>query len=213
MVAAQPTPSFQLPLDANSDSTCNIPKQSALAQLLITARVILWDEFFMGSRYLLEALNRTLGDLIESPTAILGNKIFIGGGDKRQILPVVPHGGEADILNVTVPRSALWQHFRILSITLNMRVLRGEATPLQASWASFLLSIGDGVAQEDERGLVDVPFGNRASTIADLIDAVYDDLDAHIASSDPLLRPACNSRSDQHLREGHKQVSRGSLHH
>src|SRR5690348_4832153 len=111
----------------------------------------------MAHRYLMDALNRTLEDLAGSP-GIMGSKVFIAGGDKRQILPVVPRGGEAEILNATVARSPLWGSFRTYPLTVNMRVPRGLASPRQQDFAAFLLEVGNGTALTDSDGKIDIPF-------------------------------------------------------
>jgi hypothetical protein len=173
---------FKLPLDVTSTSTCSISKQSPLGLLLRSARVILWDELFMAHRYLLDALNRTYEDLVDAPGALMDNKVFIGGGDKRQILPVVPRGGEPEILNAAVTRSPLWPRFQKLSLTTNMRVLMGVASSEQVRFADFLLRVGDGVADVDAEGKVDIPLGQRAAELDSLIRSVYDDIENNIGN-------------------------------
>ena len=84
----------------------------------------------MAHKHLLDALNLTLEDFCNTPNALFYNKILIGGGDIRQILPVV-RGGEPEILNAAVLRSSLWPRLQKLSLIPNMRVLMGLATPEQ----------------------------------------------------------------------------------
>ena len=48
------------------------------------------DEATMLDRYQLEAMDRTLRDLMSNPDVPFGGKVVILAGDFRQCLPVVP---------------------------------------------------------------------------------------------------------------------------
>ena len=79
---------FKAPLQVTATSTCNVPVQSPLADLIRRARVIVWDEAPMAHRHLLEALDRTLRDIMMDDQPF-GGKVLVLGGYFRQILPVV----------------------------------------------------------------------------------------------------------------------------
>ena len=79
---------FKAPLHVTATSTCNVPVQSPLAELIRRARLIVWDEAPMAHRHLLEALDRTLRDVVGSDQPF-GGKVLVLGGDFRQILPVI----------------------------------------------------------------------------------------------------------------------------
>lgn len=83
---------FKIPININSTSTCSISKQSNLAKLLKLAKLIIWDEISIMNRHSIEALNKTLQDIMDCNLPF-GGKIFIFGGDFCQILPVIPRGG------------------------------------------------------------------------------------------------------------------------
>ena len=51
-----------------------------------------------------------------------GGKVFIASGDWRQILPVVRRGTRASIIGSCLKRSYLWNEFKVLHLTINMRV-------------------------------------------------------------------------------------------
>ncbi len=53
----------------------------------------------MAHRYMFEAVDRTLRNItkINQP---FGGKIFLIGGDFRQILPVIPNGGRSHIIKM-----------------------------------------------------------------------------------------------------------------
>ncbi|XP_050340837.1 uncharacterized protein LOC126767347 [Bactrocera neohumeralis] len=52
-----------LNLQAVEEPTCNIAKHSAMAKVLITSKIIIWDECTMSHKRALQALNRTMKDL------------------------------------------------------------------------------------------------------------------------------------------------------
>jgi ATP-dependent DNA helicase PIF1 len=54
---------------------------------------------------------------------IFGGKTVVLGGDFQQILPIIPKGGQKDIVSALLLRSHLWQHVMILRFHINMRVM------------------------------------------------------------------------------------------
>jgi len=70
------------------------------------------------------ALDRYLRELMNNRETIFGGKLLVLGGDFRQILPVIPHGRIADIVQACFKSSELWDHVEKLSLTRNMRVER-----------------------------------------------------------------------------------------
>ncbi|XP_052901555.1 uncharacterized protein LOC128309213 [Anopheles moucheti] len=137
---------FKLPLDLNENSTCSIPIQSKRAELIRQATLIVWDEASMSSRYALEAVDRTLQDVTGVQRAF-GGKVVLLSGDFRQILPIVPKGTDAQIVNESIKKSTLWPLCRSLRLRVNMRVRTApnatRASELQ-HFANFLLRIGEG---------------------------------------------------------------------
>ena len=51
-----------------------------------------------------------------------GGKIFVLGGDFRQVLPVIRLGSRCDIVQQCLKNSNLWKHVHVLRLTINMRV-------------------------------------------------------------------------------------------
>jgi hypothetical protein len=64
---------FKIPLKINEDSMCNISVQSNLAQLIRETSLILWDESIMMSKYVFEALDRTVKDIFKTKIYFLMN--------------------------------------------------------------------------------------------------------------------------------------------
>ena len=73
---------FRAPLDVLEHSVLDISVQSQLAKLIRDSVVIIWDEAPMAHRFLLEALDRSLRDIMacEKP---FGGKSLILAGDFR----------------------------------------------------------------------------------------------------------------------------------
>jgi hypothetical protein len=116
---------FKIPIDLHDESTCNITQQMKVAELVRKADLIIWDEAPMMHCRAFEVVDHTLRDLMQLDDAQATEKIFVGktvvlGGDFRQILLVVPKGGQEDIVSASFPRSHLWQHVKILCLHINM---------------------------------------------------------------------------------------------
>jgi len=76
------------------------------------------------------------------------------GGDFRQILPVIPKGRREHIVNASIKRSYLWNHFEIYELTENMRLscISNDTKQQQENkeFAEWILNIGDGITTSDE---------------------------------------------------------------
>ncbi|XP_058122371.1 uncharacterized protein LOC131285143 [Anopheles ziemanni] len=179
---------FKLPLILDENSHCNIPAQSQLADLMRQATLIVWDEASMSSRYALEAVDRTLQDIV-GVRRPFGGKVMLLCGDFRQILPIVPRGTDAQVVQHCIKRSPLWHLFRVLRLRVNMRVQTApnarDADDIQ-EFADFLLRIGEGRHQtlpgldatfaKLPRDMMLPRTGNQQSDVLSLIDHVYPDL-------------------------------------
>ena len=148
-------------LQPTETSVMHITAQSSLARLLRRARLLLIDEATMLHRFLLEALDRTLRDLVDANRPF-GGKILILAGDFRQCLPVVPGANRAQIEKSCLNHSPLWPLFQIFHLTENMRV-RASGDPRLEDFDRWTLSLGDGTAN-DVDNLVSIP-DNMSFTI------------------------------------------------
>ena len=131
------------PLTAHKDSTLNVSAQSHLASLIRMAKLFLIDEATMLDKFLLEAFDRTLRDLMRKPNQPFGGKIVILAGDFRQCLPVVPKAKRAAIVSHCINQSFLWKSFKILTLTQNMRVMASGDRELE-DFDKWTLSVGNG---------------------------------------------------------------------
>ncbi|XP_049300534.1 uncharacterized protein LOC125774300 [Anopheles funestus] len=137
---------FKLPLVLDENTMCTIPVQSSIANLMRQASLIVWDEASMSSRYALEAVDRTLQDIV-GVRRPFGGKVVLLCGDFRQILPIVPKGTDAQVIQQCIKKSVLWQQFRVLRLSTNMRVQTApnvQHASMLKEFADFLLRIGEG---------------------------------------------------------------------
>ena len=112
---------FKIPLNLDSDSTCNINRQSELANLIRQTKLIIWDEAPMTHCFALEALDRTLQDIRHNDNPF-GGLVVVLGGDFRQTLPVVKRASRAAIVESSIKRSHLWENVTSFTLSQNMRL-------------------------------------------------------------------------------------------
>ncbi|CAN1242016.1 ATP-dependent DNA helicase PIF1 [Linum perenne] len=144
---------FKIPIEVDHASTCAIKKGTNLARLMQQATLIVWDEAPMVHRLSFEAVDRTLCDIMNTPTEgpnykPFGGKTVILGGDFRQTLPIVKNGGREDNLGASLTRSYLWNHCTLLELHVNMRInhsISNAATEFDGmQFSDWVLAIGDG---------------------------------------------------------------------
>ncbi|GJW05985.1 ATP-dependent DNA helicase PIF1-like protein [Tanacetum coccineum] len=109
---------FVIQLELVENRTCGIKQNTHLAELLQQVQLIIWDEALMTQKYAFEALNRTLRDILGYKNPEKRNTIFWGvtvllGGDFRQILPVIPKGKRAEIVQACINYSELWKSYKL----------------------------------------------------------------------------------------------------
>ena len=86
---------MKAPLTPTEESTLQINGQSGLAKLISMAKLLMIDEATMLDRYQLEAMDRTLRDIMNKPDTPFGGKTLVLTGDFRQCLPVLPGASRA----------------------------------------------------------------------------------------------------------------------
>ena len=116
---------FKLPVPIVETSTCNISPASKAAQQLRETQLFIIDEASMVPANALHAIDMVMRDImgIELP---FGGKLFLLGGDFRQVLPVVPHGTPTSIIENCIKSSNLWPQFKFFRLTKNMRAGEGQ---------------------------------------------------------------------------------------
>ena len=170
---------FKIPIKLNETSTCNISRGSKEANLINMAKLFIWDEAPMMHKFAFEAVDRTLRDITQIDK-LFGGKIFIFGGDFRQILPVIPHATRSEIVSASLNQSFIWKYMKVMKLTINMRLHKShdfQDNLKQKEFAKFLLKVGDGKYPTipGTENMITLPSNITISKgrLTDLIDFVY----------------------------------------
>lgn len=109
-----------------------------------------------------------------------GGKTFVLGGDLRQILPVVPRGNRADTVAACITNSPLWPQFRIMPLTINMRVhlSTGSTQGELSRFSEYLLRVGEGREPTSASDAITLPnaWCTRESNLASIVNVAYENL-------------------------------------
>ncbi|KAG2216227.1 hypothetical protein INT45_006933, partial [Circinella minor] len=165
---------FKIPVENLDDSsTCSISLQSEKAQAICNASLIVWNEVPMIHRHAVEAVNRTLQDIIGATdpslqNSLFGNKVIVFGGDFRQTLPVVKRGSRSDCINASFVRSPLCNSIRTFRLTINMQLQNLDDN----NEHSELCPNSDYIFLDREQYI-------RGSNINNLLNVIYPNLDNH----------------------------------
>ena len=154
------------------NSVCSILKHSSLAELLKTAKLIIWDECSAQHCFAFKAVNRTLCDLWDN-NEIFGGITTVLGGDFLQTLPVVKMNLWSPVVHACLLSSLLWPVIKsnVIKLEKNMRVGLGDDNQVFAIW---LRQLAAGVINSEDQ-TVDLPKSILCPTglIAVLIAHVY----------------------------------------
>ena len=119
----------------------------------------------------LHAIDRLLRE-ITGEDVLFGGKIFLLGGDFRQVLPVIPHGTRTAIVENCLKRSPLWSHFKVFKLTENMRAHKDHR-----EFSDWVLKLGNGefkcsVAEDnDAEYSVEIPYSCVVTN--DIVNSVF----------------------------------------
>jgi len=106
----------------------------------------------MSHKYVFEALDRTLRDILSLDNPIngtlpFGGKPILFGGDFRQVLPVVEGASCNEILKASLLGSYLWPHIEVMRLSINMRLTNPSLSEEQkidmAKFAQWVLDVGE----------------------------------------------------------------------
>ena len=160
----------------------------------------------MCNRHCLEAVERTLRDVMNN-SFDFGYKAVLVSGDFRQILPVIPGGSRADIVEKCFKASPLYDKFNVLRLTENMRLaeLRADpnADPEALEFPEFLLKVGEGRdLSADALGRIDLPSSvHKSDNIRELCHRVFEGLGLHYADTEWISQRAVITTKNFHLEE------------
>ncbi|PIA50576.1 hypothetical protein AQUCO_01200041v1 [Aquilegia coerulea] len=160
---------FKIPFDVMDDTVCGFKKNSNHAELFRKTKLIVWDEVPMQHRFCIEAVDRSLQDIMENNKPFGGITVVLGG-DFKQTLPVVPKGTREQIVGASLRNSNLWSQVEVLSLVKNMRL--DSSDPENIKFAEYLIKVG---TNPEEKVQVPENF-NRCKDTMELISKVYPDL-------------------------------------
>lgn len=176
---------FGIPINPNESTTCNMERGSDLAELVKEAKLIIWDEVSMMSKYCFETLDRSFKDILPCPEGkLFGGKVILFGGDFRQILPVIVGAGREQIVSSSLNASYIWNDCKVLQLTKNMRLLQeigvNEAREIE-EFSKWILDVGEGKLNEPNDGIAEIQIPEELlitegdNPIESIIRAVYGD--------------------------------------
>jgi len=178
---------FGIPLQINETSSCGVKPNTPLAQLIMKAKLIIWDEAPMLHRHCFESVDRGFRDVMKSvdkryKDIPFGGKVVVFGGDFRQILPVIPKGTRPEVVHSTINSSPIWDYCEVLTLTKNMRLLNGASDvdiSERKSFSDWVLAIGDGtVGQSNDVDISttipsDLLISSNGDPIASIVQSTY----------------------------------------
>ena len=189
---------FKIPIPIQEDSTCSIKVQSDLAKLIKETKLIIWDEIFSCHRYNVEAVDRTLQDIMQSEE-LFGGKVVCLAGDPRQTLPVVKRAGRAGIVNACIQMSPIFPQLKQCFLTENMRSDKEEK-----EFSEYLLSLGEGneeIFEELGEFGIRIPDEYLVKTKEDLIENVFPELGKQNLGQSELIDGSIYTPLNVHAKE------------
>lgn len=170
---------FKLPVPILEDSVSSITANSADGRLLMSASLIIIDEVSMCPLNALKLIDRLLKDLCQNETDLFGGKTILLCGDFRQILPVVPHGSRATLIENCITSWHEFSNFHHVTLMQNMRALSDEI-----EFVEFLKSLGNGHLQrftQFSRDTIQIPPHLIANT-ENIVEDVFGNIAESISS-------------------------------
>ena len=110
---------FKIPIPVNEESVCSISLQSDIAKLIKMTFLIIWDEIMMSHVHQVDCVDWSLRDILKIDKPF-GGITIVFGGNPRQILPVVCHGNQAQIIKACIHSSPLWSQITQIKLLTNM---------------------------------------------------------------------------------------------
>ena len=184
---------FRLPVPILETSVCNIAPTSGHAEMLRSVTMFIIDEASMVPGNAINAIDRMLRD-ITGAHAPFGGKVFLLGGDFRQVLPVIPRQPRTVIIENCLKRSPMWPCFKVFKLSKNMRAKENEL-----EFASWLIGLGNDELQCEGCNIPDsVEIPSECNLISDdIADAVFPDISDPYANSKKVILTAKNDTALQ----------------
>ena len=142
-----------------------------MATVLKHCKIIIWDDCSMAHKHSLEALNKTLKNILKNDK-LFGGTLLLLSGDFRQTLPVIPRSTYTDEINAYLRSSPLWRNIEKVQPKINIRVQMSQ-DPSSDTFSKQLLDIDDGKDTVDENTAC-IKLPNDFCTIVDSQNALID---------------------------------------
>jgi hypothetical protein len=140
---------FKIPVKISPEVYCNFTGKDKVGLCLFQTTLIVWDKAAAMHRYAIEAVDRSLRDLMKVDLPF-GGKTVIFSGDFCQTLPVVKSGVYPRSEEATLKSSKLWSGVSISTLADNVRLgirLQLSVDNRNVEFANELLQIGEGLKQ------------------------------------------------------------------
>ncbi|XP_055306515.1 ATP-dependent DNA helicase pif1-like [Sitodiplosis mosellana] len=173
---------FKLPIPITETSVSSVTPNSVYGRYLNSLALIIIDEISMCPLLLLKLLDRLFKDLCTDENKkhlLFGGKTFLLCGDFRQILPVIPHGSRATLIDNCITSWDEFENFHRFTLNQNMR-----ASPNEIEYVNFLKRLGNGELRHYRQfgeNIVEIPL-QCVGNINDIIDEVYGNIAQNILS-------------------------------
>ena len=180
---------FKLPVPILDNSVCRVAPTSKHADFLRSVNMFIIDEASMVPAHALRAIDDMLRDIMGLPEVPFGGKVFLLGGDFRQVLPVVPRQPKTVIIENCLKSSPLWPLLEVIHLTKNMRTQTD-----QQDFARWLLELGNGTLQCPDTPLpdmVEIPSKCNVSQ-GDITDDVFTDMTDPVAIANTVILTPTN---------------------
>jgi hypothetical protein len=165
----------------------------------------------MMNKLQMDCVDRSIRDLMTghpNGNQPFGGKVVVFAGDFRQVLPVVPHGERAKIVQMTIKRWSLWPSVRQFHLTENMRQRRQNSQTSNnagGAFAQYLLRIGNGEEHTTNHGrfedFVRLPEcscnGQQTADVNVLINSVFPHMDDAASVAKRAILAPKNSDCDE----------------
>ena len=192
---------FQLPIDLNEDSSCDVRDGTDRHKLIFDSKLVVWDEAPMMHRFAVNAVDKMFRRVkqLEKP---FGGVTVVFMGDWRQTLPVVPLASKEQKIAATLLFADCWQHVQVIRLTENLRIKKHGG---DLNWSKYLLEVGEN--KFTKRSINGIEYTQIPSSmviesgkITDLLTAVYPNLQANYKNKMWLYNRAiiCPKNDDVH---------------
>ena len=119
---------FGLPFELDKNSVTAAKPNNRIGREIIETQVFIVDEISMVPNHALEIIDKKCRELMNNELPY-GGKVFIAGGDLRQILPVKKRAGRSELVGLSITKSEkLMPYFskNVFELKKNMRVLKKD---------------------------------------------------------------------------------------